>query len=203
MATEVDIANLALARVGSADILSLTDADDENARVVNRFYLQTVKECLRSHQWSCATARDSLAKLTERPTFGYDFYYQLPNDFVRAIYLNDVDVWDPVDGWALEKDRLLTDEDSANLVYVQLDEDATTYDDLLVNAIVVKLASKIVGTLTGDVGRASNFAQEYTIVMSEAKTADAQESSSNENHPLQGMLARSPLSRRRRFSQLG
>jgi len=203
MATEVDIANQALARVGSADIMSLGDADDENARVVNRFYTQTVKECLRAHPWSCATGRTTLARLTETPEFGYDYYFQLPNDFMRALYLNDINVWDPLDCWAIEQDRILSDEEAIKLVYVKYDEDATTYDDLLVNAIVIKLAAKIVGSLTGEMGRAATFLAEFQVIMSEAKTVDARETNSNENNPLQGMLARSPLSRRRRFSPLG
>ena len=203
MSTEVDIANLALARVGSEDIMSLTDTDDENARVVNRFYEPTVRECLRSHQWSCATKRATLAQLADAPAFGYDHQYQVPTDFLRAILLNDVNVWDPIDCWALEGDRILTNEDTVNLVYVYYDEDATTYDDLLVNAIVVNLTSKIVGTLTGEPSQAQRFLQEYERALSAAKTVDAQETKSNENHPMQGILDRSPLSRRRRFSPLG
>jgi hypothetical protein len=183
--------------------MSLTDADDENARVVNRFYVQAVKETLRAAQWSCATHRQTLVQLTETPDFGYDFYFQLPLDFVRAIYLNNTVVWDTIDDWVIEGDRILTDETDVKLVYVRFNEDANSYDDLLVNAITVNLAAKISSTLTGDTSQTGNLLQEYELALARARTSNAQETRSNEGHPLQAIVGRSDLRNRRFSSPLG
>lgn len=204
MANAVEIANSALARVGSEDIMSISDADDENARVVNRHFNATVREVLRSHQWSSATQRLTLARLTAAPAFGWLYQYQLPTDFIRAIKLNGDEVWDPIECWTIEGDKILTDETTAKLVYIYYDGATTsTFDDLLAEAISLKLAYKIGPVLTGDPVIADRLLTQYDLALATAKTSDGQETSSKENHPLDHIIARSPLVKRRYVSNLG
>jgi hypothetical protein len=199
-----EIANTALARVGKEDIMSLADADDENARIANRFFNSTVREVLRSHQWSSATKRQTLTKLTAAPDFGWTVQYLLPTDFVRAIYLNGDEVWDPIECWKIEGDRLLTDETTANMVYIFYDGvDTTNLDPLLAEAISLKLAYKMAPVLTGEPEMGSRMLAEYERALSAAKTSDSQETDSKENHPLDHILARSPIVKRRYISNLG
>ena len=204
MANAVEIANTALARVGNEDILSLGDTDDQNARVVNRHFNATVREVLRSHRWSSATTRASLNRLTAAPAFGWKYQFQLPNNFVRAVYLNGAEVWEPIEDWVIEEDRVLTDETTASLVYIYYDGTTTTkFDDLLAEAISLKLAYKIGPVLTGDPAIARQLLTQYDLALATAKTSDGQETGSNENHPLEHLLARSPIVKRRYISNLG
>ncbi len=206
MPNAVEIANMALSRVGSQDIMSLGDTDDENARIVNRFFNSTVREVLRTHQWTSATKIATLTKLSAAPDFGWGVQYVLPQDFVRAIYLNDVEVWDPHERWVINGGRLLTDETQADLVYIYFNEssqDTSDLDPLLAEAISLKLAYKIGPVLTGDPNVGTQLLREYELAVSSAKTADGQESRSAENHPLLHWVSRSPIARRRFISPLG
>lgn len=62
MATDVQIANLALRRLGANTITSLTDGS-RNATVVNDVYTLLLYELLRSHPWNFATRRAALAQV--------------------------------------------------------------------------------------------------------------------------------------------
>jgi len=204
MANSVEIANFALARLGADRILSLTDTDSENARLANIHYDQTVKEVLRAHPWNCCKHRATLARLTETPSFEYDYYYQLPSDFLRALYVNDVNALDNRDKWKLERDRLLSDDTSIQLVYIYHEEDAEKYDELLVEALSVKLAAKLAAPITGNPSSGAAFLEEFeSITMRKAARVDSSEDSSNENNPLLTHISRSPLGSRRATSTLG
>ena len=164
MANSVQIVNFALARLGADRILSLDDTDSENARLANIHYTQTVREVLRAHPWNCCKTRATLAQLAEAPSFEFDYYYQLPSAFLRALYVNDVNAEDNRDKWKIERDRLLSDDDSSQLVYIYHEEDAEQYDDLLVEALSVKLASKLAAPITGDPRSGTSFLEElYTL----------------------------------------
>ncbi len=204
MANSVEIANFALGRLGAERILSITDPESENARLVNLHYDQTVKAVLRAHPWNCCTKRATLAQLADAPSFGYDHQYQLPNDFLRALYVNDVNSLDNRDKWKIERNTLLSDDDSIQLVYIHHEEDAEQYDELLVEAISIKLAAALAGPITGDPRSGSGFLEEYnTVTQRIAARVDASEDSSNENHPLATHISRSYLGTRRATSPLG
>ena len=204
MANAVQIVNFALARLGADRILSLDDTDSENARLSNIHYEQTVREVLRAHPWNCCKTRATLGQLTETPSFEYNYYYQLPSDFLRALYVNDVNAEDNRDKWKIERDRLLSDDKSIQLVYIYHEEDAEQYDDLLVEALSVKLASKLAAPITGDPRSGTSFLDEFeSVTMRRAARVDSSEDSSNENHPLLTHLTRSPLGSRRQHSPLG
>lgn len=204
MANKVEIVNFALARLGARRILDLDDTGSENARLAKIHYEQTVKSVLRSHPWSCCIKRDTLTRLTDAPAFGYTYQYQLPNDFLRAVYVNDVNSLGDRDLWVVEGDKLLSADDSIQLVYVYHEEDATLYDDLLVEAIAIMMASKLAAPITGNPATGEQFLSEYQqLAFPMATRVDAQESHGNQNHPLERVLKTSVMSRRRRYSPLG
>lgn len=205
MANEVVIVNQALARLGAARIMSLDDTDSESARQAKLHYVPTVKAVLRSHRWNCCTTRTTLARLADAPAFGWSYAYQLPNDFLRAIQINQYsDEEIPAEYWRLERDKILTNEETVRLIYVYYEEDAEKYDDLLVEALVVKLAAKLAGPITGDPNAAQSFLAEYKNITSPLATrTDAVEDRSNENHPLMEHLRRSPMRQQRSISNLG
>jgi len=79
MASEVSICNRALAMLGANTITSLQDGSTES-NVCNAVYADARDAVLRSHPWSCAIQRATLAQLSTKPVWGYDKAYSLPND---------------------------------------------------------------------------------------------------------------------------
>ena len=198
MANADQIVNFALARLGAERIFSLDDTDSENARLSKIHYDQTVKQVLRSHPWNCCTERATLARETDAPPFGYLYSFQLPGDFLRALYVNDANAYGPRDSWKIEKNKLLSDDTAIQLVYIYWETNAEQYDELLVEAITVLLASKLAAPITGRAGDGVGLLQEYNqMAFPKARVVDAQEDSSNENHPLQKLVSQSQIVRAR------
>ena len=160
MADDTSICNLALGRIGDERIMSLTDAS-QSARYCKLFYEQTRDEVLRSHLWNFAVVRTTLTALADAPDFGWDMQYQLPNDFLRLCQLNGWNSWEPLDLYEIEGDKLLTDETTCQIRYIQRIKDASLFDSLFIEALSLKLASKIARPLTGTQSLGESMLQEY------------------------------------------
>lgn len=160
MADETSICNLALGRIGDERIMSMDDAS-QSARYCKLFYAQTRDEVLRSHPWNFATARKTLNALADAPEFEWSVQYQLPNDFLRLCQLNGWDAWKPLDLFEIEGDRLLTNESTAQIKYIYTITDASIFDPLFIEALSLKLASKLARPLTGSQTLGDGALQEY------------------------------------------
>ena len=101
--SQVELANIALSKLGANPITSILD-EAEEARAVRRFYKSTLRAELRSHPWNCARKRALLAALAEPPPFGFRYQYLLPADCVRILPgPNDED-------WQVEGRRILSND---------------------------------------------------------------------------------------------
>jgi hypothetical protein len=89
MASNVEIANSALTKVGSTRITALTD-NVKAAREINAIFELRRDYLLRTHNWSFAMTRASLPALDETPAWGYTTLYQLPTDCLRVVQVNDM-----------------------------------------------------------------------------------------------------------------
>lgn len=161
-----DICNLALARVGAQSIMDIDDADSKGARACKNAFEATVREVSRARPWNALKARAALAELSTAPAFGWAKQFQLPTDFIRLLKLNGVDVTndDPGDFFEIEGKQLLTDADTADIQYIAYKDDPNAYDPLMVDCVVVLLASKIAVPMRQDEAMAANLRQEYERV---------------------------------------
>lgn len=82
MASNVDICNLALVKLGAQSIPSLT-ANEPKAAALNRVYPMLRDKLQRVYYWSFNLAYDELPASDTAPDFEYDFIYPLPSDFLR------------------------------------------------------------------------------------------------------------------------
>lgn len=84
MTTEVEIANLALNRVGASEISSLDDPVDE-ARVCKRELAQAISFLLRDTNWNFATKWVTLPPSADGYNFpDFDYTFLLPADYVKV-----------------------------------------------------------------------------------------------------------------------
>lgn len=139
MASEVDICNLALSKLGEQTIIALTE-DSKSARVCNLFYSDTRDSLLRSHPWNFAIKRVELAKLTTTPIYGFDSEFQLPSDCLRVMY---TDLQSSNQDFRVEGKKLLANSDSIRIEYISRVEDTTQFDASFVDALWMLLASRI------------------------------------------------------------
>jgi len=177
MASVVGICNAALTVIGVRKIVSLTE-DSEQARVCNLRYADCRDAVLRLFPWTCAAARKSLARDSERPGFGFDYQYQLPTNpwCLRVLTLNEDAQGESQNEFVIEGRLLLTDATSADIRFIKRVDNPAEMDPLLRDAIAAKLASEIAFKLTKGSGELVSLAkQEFALKMQLAQTIDALE----------------------------
>ena len=176
MATEVSICSNALRRLGDDPITSLTD-DTERARLCNAFYADARDACLRSHPWNFAITRASLTQLSSTPSYGFDYQYALPTDpyCLRVLSMEFEDYIFKVENLAAEGRVLLTNEDTAKILYIAKITDTALFDSMFVDALTAKLAANLAYPVTNSVTLQTQMVKIYEGKMSEARSIDGQE----------------------------
>ena len=121
MASDVGIVNTALQLIKhSKQITSLTSGTKE-ANAAEVVYDETRDLVLDMHNWNFATRRQKLGRLSgsgDTPVFEFEYSYQLPSDYIRAVSIHDNS-----DGrgrlvYRLEADRVVTDAEDVYMVYI-------------------------------------------------------------------------------------
>ena len=174
--SKTGIANLALSRIGEGAIESIDDSGDEVARKIKTVFEHSVRHQSRMSLWQFLKARAVLTQNATAPAFGYSYSYNLPEDFIRMISVNDLDAWDKEDWYELESGKLLLDQDSAKIVYVKYIEDTNKYDSLFVEALSVLIASKLAVIIRQDENLSVALLQEWKqSALPDAVVADGNE----------------------------
>jgi len=182
MASQVQIAKLALQHIGDRyDIADLTEESTE-AEQINLVFDDTRDEILRRFPWRFAKKYISPSKLAGITVPGFwDFAYQYPPDAVKVRGVSNplgVDVA-PIDfEIALLQDNtkvILTDQDDAEFFYTSRVEDTTRFDPEFTMALSFLLAARTAMALTGSLDIKSALDQEVLRVVSQAADTDSSE----------------------------
>lgn len=168
MTSVVQIANEALQLIGETSIYSL-DSESTQAQEVKLVWPSVRDDVLRSYAWNCATKRAKLIRLSETPSYGYKYSYQLPSDYMQLIEEeNDSE-------FIREQDKLITNSDSISIKYIYRESDTTKYDPNLVKVMVYSLAVRLAHTITGSVSLSERLEQRLEVYYRRAMSADAKE----------------------------
>lgn len=176
MASNVQIANQALRRLGANPILSFTDPTAEGA-LVNDTYKEIRDDLLREHPWNFAMRRASLAASATAPTWGFERAFPVPTDYLRLMEVNEsstesVQV-EHIDGVGTV---FVTDLDAPlQIRYVARLEDPTLYDPKFRKALALRCAMEWAEPLTATSSVFDKVAQEYSLALQDAERADGQE----------------------------
>ena len=182
MASVVDLCNRALDHLGAANITSLTENSKE-ARLCNGNFDDVRDAVLRSHPWNVGITRKALPKDSETPAFGFSFQFSLPTDpfclrvlsFWNSNVNNDVAAYDSNVMFKIEGRKVLSNEDTCNIIYIGRITDTEQYDSLLNKSISARLAAEIAYNITGSNSIASNMIALYEARLKEAKGVDSME----------------------------
>lgn len=169
MASNVQIANWSLAKIGADTITSFTEGSKE-ANAVNLLYDIVRDTVLRDHSWNFATKRTTLAALSDEPDWGYTYQYQLPSDCLRVIGVQD----DKIE-YKIEGRKLLTDESEIQIRYVYRVTDPNEFSPNYIDAFVTRLAAELAYLITQSNAVASQMFELYERRLRDAKTLDAKE----------------------------
>jgi hypothetical protein len=153
--SETKICNQALARIGAKRINDFSDSSESSNEAIHcrTHYEQTRNALLRSHWWRFASDRATLSADTTDPDFEWTYQYDLPSDFLRmkSIYEdNNTPRKNSIYSYALEGNKLLTDESAIQIRYIKKVTDVTEFDPLFIEVLVLQLALKLVMPLSQD-----------------------------------------------------
>jgi len=196
MTTQTDLANAALAYIGSQKIADIDDTTSVPARACKRFIDDTIKEELTTNRWKCATKRQVLSKVAPTPSDLGDFYsaaYQLPADCLRVMEVNG-EPWETAQQYfSIEVNgRMLSSWGEANILYVANIE-VHQMHPLLADAIALKLASKVALQLSASNDLQGQMLTFYNRQVSKARQIDALERSQRATSNYWRNMGESPL----------
>ncbi len=168
----VEICNQALGRLGKGQITLLAEGTPI-ANYCNQYLGSVVHEILSQYDWEGASKRRQLNRLSEVPEFGFEYAYQLPIDYVRAI---EVDT--NKEPYSIEVDRLLTNAEAVYMKYVAHPTgEPDTLPPYLIEAFVAGLTYKFSIPMTSSEKLRKEVKDEYldpiTGALEKAKIADA------------------------------
>jgi len=170
--TEIEVANIALTKIGSERISSLNEATN-TARTVNTCFHFVRKQVLSHGVWNFAMKNSTLSKLptSSNPEFASEF--QLPSSCLKVVKLNGQSNIP----FRVEGDRLFCDLDEVSVKYIDDIENAGLFAIEFIEAFTHKLAADICFRLTQNQSRANQLATEYhQLVLPMTRLIDAQES---------------------------
>lgn len=187
MASDVEIVNRALTKLGAERILSLTD-DVKNARVMNSMFVSVRDAELRRHNWNFAVKRASLAASTTDPDWGFDNAFPLPSDFLRlldidgswsAVGLSDYVGYDNaifrIETVGDDNIKCIVTDLSAPLLirYTRRVTDANLMDSAYIEALACRLAAEGCESITQSNSKRDLAMREYNDAISSAILANA------------------------------
>lgn len=189
MATQIEVANRALSKIGAARITSLDDNSTPSRAISAAFDIVRDDE-IRAHGWSFAMRRAVLAASTDTPAFGGAYVYPLPSDFLRLWMLGDW-YWLGPDmsdyrgagclPYTIEGRALLTNEARSpdavpgpvRVRYLAQVSDTTLWDSNFVEAFACRLAVEICDELTQSSTKKNGMWQEYDQAIRRARRTNA------------------------------
>jgi hypothetical protein len=176
MATEVSICSNALRKLGDSPIASLTE-DTERARLCNALYEPARDSLLRSHAWNFAITRASLAQISSTPAFEYSYQYALPTDpfCLRVLKMEFDDYEFKIENLAGQGRVLLTNEGTANIIYIARITDPKLFDSIFVDTLIAKLASEMAYPVTNSAALQKEMERVYKLKLTEARSIDSTE----------------------------
>tara|TARA_R110000803_G_scaffold52732_2_gene108468 strand:- start:9729 stop:10310 length:582 start_codon:yes stop_codon:yes gene_type:complete len=170
MASEVQICNLALAKVGEEQITSLGE-DSKVARLCNLVYEPQRDAVLRAHPWNFAVYRENLALDTTAPAYEYSSRFALPTDFLRLLGTNMLDTSE----FVIESGYILCDESSLIAKFIKRVTDANQFDWLFIECLSAKIAAELAIAIADNRALSVDLFNLYKVKLAEARSTDAQE----------------------------
>jgi hypothetical protein len=169
----LDIANMALSKLGAKPITSFLGTDPITEQV-NLYFQNTIDEVLTSHSWSCATFRETLAEVvTSEPLTGYRYRYQLPSSpyclFINRLFNPETGLEYP-DIYRREGRHLLTNYSPCGLIFTGRLTEPADFDTDLVQTIVLRLAYYLAPSVSRDTKKEDKLLQQYYIKLTEAQS---------------------------------
>ena len=189
MASDVEIANLALLYLETTPIVSFSDSNDQARAVRGSYYLLRDK-LQRVYRWNFTRKYVQLPQSATPPLFEYEYAYQLPADYLRlelaapptssagptsmGLSMPGVDLTD-YQGGRNQDYRIVGSKviyahypPPLAIIYAARVEDPNQFDAAFVESFACYLAYKLAGRIAGSSGKKASLLQDFNMSIREA-----------------------------------
>ena len=128
---EINIANMALSRVGENTITTFSDGTPRS-NVASLWFDQTRRTLLTSHRWMFARVISELDQADFTPISTWEYAYKLPSNFLR---MEQYDY-----NYEIAGEYLFCNEDECKILYIGDITDVNMYSSNFINALYMSLA---------------------------------------------------------------
>ena len=174
MASNIQICNVALNRLGADIIRSFTE-DNKAARACSIAYEDCRDELLAQANWTFARRTVKLAQVADVEHPHYNYVYQLPDDCITPYYIayGHIRYGRISNNWEVEGDKLLTNFSEVYLTYVRDVVETKFFTKPFEKALAACIAADIAYTMTQDKTVAANLNEEAKEVTARSIERDA------------------------------
>lgn len=217
MASNADIANLALARLKVGQAITSLDEQTNPARICNRFFTQCRQEVLQAFPWGCALTAEALAEVADQTFPGWAYVYQYPSECLRVHCASDesgmrsvyssvrmISDWRSMDGvvnrymqpWrlAMKSDGasrvILSDVPTAWAFFTADADNPGLFEPDLVSVMAWRLAMEVGGPLQAESSLVEKAEQKYSFWLASAASRSFNESKDDPQRESPSILAR-------------
>lgn len=170
--SRIALCSRALLMIGATSIASFDEGTAE-AEVAANLYPSTCDALLSAYPWSFATAQTTLGRLVAQPVADFEYAYQLPADFLRALSAGQEGRGRGLD-YRIAERRLHTDAEEAVLTYI-FRPDESAWPPFFDQALIARLAAEFCLPLTESTSRAEALHKLAAEEFRRAKLIDAQQ----------------------------
>ena len=170
--SDVALATRALIRLGAEPISSFEDSTAE-AEIAGALYAPARDMLLSSYPWSFATGQVALTPLMTDPIADFQYAYQLPSDFLRALSAGQGLRGRGLD-FRIARNQLHTNASSVVLTYIFL-PDESEFPAYFDAALIARLSAEFCIPLTENTSRSETLFKLAEREFMNAKQIDAQQ----------------------------
>lgn len=167
MLTDLQVANLALNRLGCGRISSLAD-QSKQARIMNDLVQITRYQLLESHPWDFAIKRAAVTNNGNTPAFEFTYEFDKPLDMLRV--LSEYEEED----YFVEGDTILADAETLYLRYIFKLEDHQLFSPTFDKAFYLHLAAEASYSLTNDKALKQQLIEEAELYVERSMSYNSQ-----------------------------
>ncbi len=181
MASQVEICNRALIKLGAGQITSITD-NSKQARILSALWDTVRKSEMTKRFWMFSLVRTTLPALADKPSWGFAYQYQLPPDFLKLAQVNDTFIAPGQADYRASDDSpyaieggVIMPEWGARLRirYVQDSQDTGLFDDLFGEVMASKLAYESCYSITQSRDGQRAAQDDYKAALRDASISNA------------------------------
>lgn len=178
MSSQVEICNLALAKLGHMPFIANIGENSKAANLFSVFWEPVRDSLLREYLWKFARQRVTLAPLVDAPVFDGGNYFQLPSDSLRVVAPSESYRYG-YGRWFVEGDKIVADTNALSIVYIKRVEDTALFDPCFVQALAAKLAYECAMPLAQSQSLKDQMLNEYKMAVVKAAFVGATEQDSD------------------------